>query len=163
MKEVISTVKDKVLIFTSYRDSVNVINESLKDMGINSEILIGKAGETGLKQKKQIEIVQRFRDGETKVLVATRVGEEGLDISEVNLVIFYDNVPSSIRFIQRKGRTGRKEAGRLLVLIAKDTIDEAYYWIGQQKIKSAKTMGEKLAKKMDDGKLKTTKSLDSFL
>ena len=162
LKEVISTVKDKVLIFTSYRDSVNVINESLTEMGINSEILIGKAGETGLKQKKQIETVQRFRDGKTKVLVATRVGEEGLDISEVNLVVFYDNVPSSIRFIQRKGRTGRKEAGRLLVLIAKDTIDEAYYWIGQQKIKSAKTMGEKLAKKMDDGKLKTTKSLDSY-
>ena len=76
----------------------------------------------------------------TKVLVATRVGE-GLDISEVNLVIFYDNVPSSIRFVQRKGRTGRKAAGRLLVLIAKDTIDEAYYWIGQRKNQICKTDG----------------------
>jgi len=163
LKEVIATVQDKVLIFTSYRDSVNVINETLQNMGINSEILIGKAGETGLKQKKQIETVQRFRDGGTKVLVATRVGEEGLDISEVNLVIFYDNVPSSIRFIQRKGRTGRKTAGRLLVLIAKDTIDEAYYWIGQRKIKSAKQMGNKLSKKIDDGELNPTESLDGFL
>ena len=90
LQQVISSVQDKVLIFTSYRDSVNVINETLQKMGINSEILIGKAGDTGLKQQKQIETVQRFRDGETKVLVATRVGEEGLDISEVNLVIFYD-------------------------------------------------------------------------
>ena len=163
LKEVISTVKDKVLIFTSYRDSVNVINETLQNMGIKSEILIGKAGDTGLKQKKQIETVQRFRDGETKVLVATRVGEEGLDISEVNLVIFYDNVPSSIRFIQRKGRTGRKSAGKLLVLIAKDTIDEAYYWIGQRKIKSAKQMGKKLSQKIENGELNSTGSLDKFL
>ena len=163
LKEVITNVKDKVLIFTSYRDSVNVINETLQNMGIKSEILIGKAGDTGLKQKKQIETVRRFREGETKVLVATRVGEEGLDISEVNLVIFYDNVPSSIRFIQRKGRTGRKAAGRLLVLIAKDTIDEAYYWIGQRKIKSAKQMGKKLSQKIENGELNSTGSLDKFL
>ena len=163
LQEVITSVKDKVLIFTSYRDSVNVINDTLKKMGINSEILIGKAGDTGLKQQKQIETVQRFRDGDTKVLVATRVGEEGLDISEVNLVIFYDNVPSSIRFIQRKGRTGRKSAGRLLVLIAKDTIDEAYYWIGQRKMKSAKQMGDKLSKKIESGEFNSSESLDNFI
>ena len=163
LKEVISSVKDKVLIFTSYRDSVNVINDTLQKMGINSEILIGKAGETGLKQQKQIETVQRFRDGLTKVLVATRVGEEGLDISEVNLVIFYDNVPSSIRFVQRKGRTGRKTQGRLVVLIAKDTIDQVYYHIGQRKIKSAKQMGDKLSKKLENNDLSSTESLDSFL
>ena len=160
--EIVAPVKDKVLIFTSYRDSVNVINERLNGIGIKSEILIGKAGETGLKQKKQIETVQRFRDGQTKVLVATRVGEEGLDISEVNLVVFYDNVPSSIRFVQRRGRTGRKTAGRLVVLIAKDTIDEVYYWIGKRKMQSAKSMGEKLSRKLESQEI-STESLDSFL
>ena len=99
----------------------------------------------------------------TKVLVATRVGEEGLDISEVNLVIFYDNVPSSIRFVQRKGRTGRKAQGRLVVLIAKDTIDQVYYHIGQRKIKSAKQMGDKLSKKLENNDLSSTESLDGFL
>ena len=160
--DIVSSVTDKVLIFTSYRDSVNVINEKLNSIGIKSEILIGKAGETGLKQKKQVETVQRFRDGETKVLVATRVGEEGLDISQVNLVVFYDNVPSSIRFIQRRGRTGRKTSGRLVVLIAKDTIDEIYYWIGKRKMASAKTVGEKLSKKLGSEEV-NTESLDSFL
>ena len=160
--DIVSSVTDKVLIFTSYRDSVNVINEKLNSIGIKSEILIGKAGETGLKQKKQVETVQRFRDGETKVLVATRVGEEGLDISQVNLVVFYDNVPSSIRFIQRRGRTGRKTSGRLVVLIAKDTIDEIYYWIGKRKMASAKTVGEKLSKKLVSEEV-NTESLDSFL
>jgi len=142
--EILRDIESKVLIFSSYRDSVDVIQKKLVSMDITAEILIGKSGQTGLKQEKQIETVQRFRDGVTKALVATRVGEEGLDISEVNLVIFYDNVPSSIRFIQRKGRTGRKDAGRLVVLIAKDTIDEVYYWIGKRKVKSASNMADRL-------------------
>ena len=158
LDEILRNIESKVLIFSSYRDSVNVIHKKLIDMNINAEILIGKAGDTGLKQKKQVETVQKFRDGITKVLVTTRVGEEGLDISEVNLVIFYDNVPSSIRFIQRRGRTGRKESGRLVVLIAKDTIDEAYYWIGQRKIKSASNMAEKLSKHLE----KTERVIDDF-
>ena len=158
LDEILRNIESKVLIFSSYRDSVNVIHKKLIDMNIHAEILIGKAGDTGLKQKKQVETVQKFRDGITKVLVTTRVGEEGLDISEVNLVIFYDNVPSSIRFIQRRGRTGRKESGRLVVLIAKDTIDEAYYWIGQRKIKSASNMAEKLSKHLE----KTERVIDDF-
>tara|TARA_B110001454_G_scaffold208004_1_gene220032 strand:- start:1259 stop:2746 length:1488 start_codon:yes stop_codon:yes gene_type:complete len=156
--DVLRDVESKVLIFSSYRDSVNVIHQKLLDMNISAEILIGKSGKTGLKQKKQVETVQRFRDGVTKALIATRVGEEGLDISEVNLVIFYDNVPSSIRFIQRKGRTGRKDKGRLIVLIAKNTIDETYYFIGKRKIESAKNMGNKMIKYLE----KDEKVLDDF-
>jgi len=140
------------LIFSSYRDSVDVIQKQLVEMNIAAEILIGKSGQTGLKQQEQIETVQRFRDGITKALVATRVGEEGLDISEVNLVIFYDNVPSSIRFVQRKGRTGRKDRGRLVVLIAKDTIDEAYYWIGKRKVKLANSMSDTITKHLEKNK-----------
>ena len=156
--EILRTTESKVLIFSSYRDSVDVIQKKLVEMNISAEILIGKAGQTGLKQEKQIETVQKFRDGITKALVATKVGEEGLDISEVNLVIFYDNVPSSIRFIQRKGRTGRKDTGRLIVLIAKDTIDEAYYWIGKRKVKSASTMSDKITKHLE----KSEQVMDDF-
>ena len=146
LKEILETISGKALVFTSYRDSVEIIYQKLVEMGIAAGFLIGKAGESGLKQKKQIETVQKFRDGIYKVLIATRVGEEGLDISEVNLVIFFDNVPSSIRYIQRKGRTGRKSFGKLIVLIAKDTSDETYYWIGKRKVTAAKNMGEKMSK-----------------
>ena len=147
--ELLSNLKGKALIFSSYRDSVDMIRENLKSAGIDSGMLIGKAGKDGLKQKKQIEAVEKFREGEYNVLVSTRVGEEGLDISEVNLVVLYDNVPSSIRFVQRRGRTGRKDTGRLVVLIANKTIDEAYYWIGQRKIKQAGSMGEKMVKHVE--------------
>lgn len=142
--DILKTLEGKVLIFSSYRDSVDVIHTKLEEMGIKSGILIGKAGETGLKQKKQIETVRRFRDGEFDVMITTRVGEEGLDISEVNTVIFYDNVPSSIRYIQRRGRTGRKDAGRLIVLVAKGTIDEAYFWIGKRKMRAAQTIANRI-------------------
>ncbi len=166
LKEVIESVPGKALIFTSYRDSVDLIYNKLTELGISAGILIGKAGQTGLKQKKQIETVQKFRDGLFQVLVATRVGEEGLDIAEVNQVIFYDNVPSSIRFIQRRGRTGRKDAGKLVVLIAKNTIDETYYWIGRRKMTSAKSMGEKMTRMLENNRetgSKDAAGLDAFV
>ena len=147
--ELLSGSSDKVIVFSSYRDSVEVICEKLRSANITAEMLIGKSGESGLKQKKQIETVSRFREGDYRVLVTTRVGEEGLDISEVNLVIFYDSVPSSIRYIQRKGRTGRHRSGRLVSLVTMDTIDVAYHWIGRRKIKAAQKMNSsvKIVKK----------------
>jgi len=165
LKEILESVPGKALIFTSYRDSVDLIFNKLTEMGISAGILIGKAGETGLKQKEQIEAVQKFRDGVFQVLVATRVGEEGLDIAEVNQVIFYDNVPSSIRYIQRRGRTGRKDTGKLVVLIAKNTIDEAYYWIGKRKMLSAKSMGDNMTKVLEKNQgIEPEKTgLDAFL
>jgi len=164
LKEILNSVPGKSLIFTSYRDSVDMIYTQLNQMGISAGILIGKSGDTGLKQKKQIETVQKFRDGEFQVLVATRVGEEGLDIAEVNQVIFYDNVPSSIRFIQRRGRTGRKDTGKLVVLIAKNTIDETYYWIGKRKMTAAKSMGSKMTKVLEKNKDPSVKTgLDAFI
>lgn len=165
LKEIIESVPGKALIFTSYRDSVDLIYNKLTELGISAGILIGKAGDAGLKQKKQIETVQNFRDGVFRVLVATRVGEEGLDIAEVNQVIFYDNVPSSVRFIQRRGRTGRKDTGKLVVLIAKNTIDETYYWIGKRKMTAAKSMGEKMTKVLEKNQeIESKKSgLDAFI
>jgi ERCC4-related helicase len=159
LAEIIKSLQGKAIVFTSYRDSVEIIHDSLTKMGVQAGFLIGKAGDTGLKQKEQIDTVQKFRDNVYNVLVATRVGEEGLDISEVNNVIFFDNVPSSIRYVQRKGRTGRKSIGKLTVLITKDTIDEAYYWVGQRKIKAAQGMGDKLTK---DLQKQTRSVLDAY-
>ncbi|NIP62917.1 MAG: DEAD/DEAH box helicase family protein [Nitrosopumilaceae archaeon] len=162
LKEILKSINGKVLIFSSYRDSVDLIYGKLSEEGFPSGILIGKAGTTGLKQKKQVEAVQKFRDGDYRILIATRVGEEGLDISEVNHVIFYDNVPSSIRYVQRRGRTGRRDIGKLIVLIAKNTIDETYYWIGKRKVKSAKSMGEKLTKMLENQNADKKSGLDSY-
>jgi ERCC4-related helicase len=65
--------------------------------------------------------------------VATSVGEEGLDVASTDLVVFYEPVPSEIRTIQRRGRTGRKRPGRVVVLVTKGTRDEAYYYSSMNK------------------------------
>src|SRR5207247_2953383 len=85
-----------------------------------------RGNDIGLSQKDQVEILQKFRDGEVNVIVATSIGEEGLDIPQVDLVVFYEPVPSEIRTIQRRGRTGRSAAGRVVMLVTKDTRAEAY-------------------------------------
>jgi Fanconi anemia group M protein len=87
-----------------------------------------KGEDEGINQKKQEGIIRGFREGEFNVLVATSVAEEGLDIPSTDLVIFYEPVPSEIRTIQRRGRTGRHHAGKVIILIYKDSRDSAYYY-----------------------------------
>ena len=104
--------------------------------GIRPVRFVGQASrgdDIGLSQKEQVEILQKFRDGEVNVIVATSIGEEGLDIPQVDLVVFYEPVPSEIRTIQRRGRTGRSAAGRVVTLVTKDTRDEAYFYSARRK------------------------------
>ncbi len=122
----------RIIIFTNFRDTAEVIAKELRKIGIKAIRFVGQANraeDKGMKQREQIEVLERFRAGEINVLVATSVGEEGLDIPETDLVVFYEAVPSEIRAIQRKGRTGRAREGRIVVLVTKGTRDEAYYWI----------------------------------
>ncbi|MGA9098988.1 MAG: helicase-related protein, partial [Methanotrichaceae archaeon] len=130
----------RIMVFTNYRDTASALLKFLeKDDAIKAVRFVGQSSrqdDEGLSQKKQTEILNKFRSGEFNVLIATSVGEEGIDIPATDLVLFYEPVPSEIRSIQRKGRTGRARAGRVVVLIAKGTRDEAYYWISDRKEKS---------------------------
>src|SRR5208337_3631578 len=120
--------------------------------GIACERFVGQAtkdAEKGLSQKKQIAALTRFRDGDFKVLIATSVGEEGLDVASTDLVIFYEPVPSEIRAIQRRGRTGRKRSGRVVVLVTKGTRDEAYAYASSNKEKAMKRGLFQLKRSMD--------------
>ncbi len=121
----------RILVFTRFRVSASILTEYLnRQPGIRAARFVGQAsrpGDKGLTQREQLSLLDDFRVGTYNVLVATNVGEEGLDISECNLVVFYDSVPSAIRRIQRAGRTGRQAPGRLVALIARDTHDERYH------------------------------------
>ena len=121
----------KIIVFTQYRDTLEMIHQKLEKEGIKSAKFFGQAtkdGEKGLTQKQQKAIIKSFRMGEYDVLLSTSVAEEGIDIPAVDLVILYEPVPSEVRMIQRRGRTGRKRTGRVKVLITNGTRDEAYYW-----------------------------------
>ena len=130
--------ESRIIIFATYRDTVGLLVDYLTRNGIACERFVGQATkdtEKGLSQKKQIAALTRFREGMFKVLIATSVGEEGLDVPSTDMVIFYEAVPSEIRLIQRKGRTGRSGAGRVVVLVTKDTSDEVYRHVSQAKEK----------------------------
>lgn len=114
----------KVMVFAHYRDSAEEISRVLRrnDPMVRPHVFVGQAnskGSEGMDQKKQLEVIKNFQSGIYNTLVATSIGEEGLDIGEVDLIICYDASASPIRMLQRMGRTGRKRAGNIVVTLMK--------------------------------------------
>lgn len=146
--QIIHNKDSRILVFCHFRDSVNNIVKFIeRDEVIKAHKFVGqvtKSLDKGLTQKEQIQLLKDFKEGIYNTLIATSVGEEGLDIAECDLVIFYDTVPSAVRSIQRRGRTGRKKEGKVFILMAEGTRDESYYWAekGKERVmnQSLKTM-----------------------
>ena len=157
--------KIKILIFTQFRDTAAIISKKLNQVkGIRARVFVGQAKKTiqgkstGLSQKEQKKIIQEFSSGEINVLCATSIGEEGLDIPEVNIVVFYESVPSAIRKIQRSGRTARLMAGKLIMLITKTTRDETFYYVANAKEKKMHKTIQNIKEEMSREKINKDKS-----
>ena len=118
----------RVIVFANYRDTIASLESSLEGLdSVKAIRFVGQSargGRQGLSPKDQVSVLQEFRNGGANVLLATSIGEEGLDIPSADLVIFYEPVSSEIRTIQRRGRTGRQRLGEVIVLIAEGTRDE---------------------------------------
>ena len=146
--------KSRIIVFTQYRDTVKAILKRLKKTAsIRVARFVGQGfreEDPGMTQEQQREALESLRRGELNVLVATSIAEEGLDIPEVDHVIFYEPVPSEIRYIQRRGRTGRKVAGKVTILIAEDTLDEAFYWSSLTRARKMKKIIGQLNKKLPE-------------
>ena len=133
LRQLIEARKDKMyIVFVQYRDQVRKVVEELNKIpGVKAERFVGKR--EGVTQDEQKRTIERFRNKEFNILVASSIGEEGLDIPAVDTVIFYEPIPSEIRNIQRRGRTARTRAGEVIILLTKDTKDEAYYWVSRSR------------------------------
>lgn len=127
----------RAIIFSQYRNTISQINRMLQKRGIRSSKFIGQAKRKldGMSQKEQQLILHNFKEGKINCLVASSIGEEGLDIPEVDLVVFYEPIPSAIRKIQRQGRTARLKPGKLIILLTEKTRDETNYWAAHHKEK----------------------------
>ena len=128
---------ERVIVFTESRDTAETLTAFLGEH-FSTRRFVGqgdKEGSDGMTQTEQKDTLDAFRNGEFEVLVSTSVAEEGLDVPDVDLVLFYEPVPKGIRSIQRKGRTGRASDGRVVVLLAEDTRDEAFFWISRNEEK----------------------------
>ena len=137
LEQILKENKDnKIIVFSQFRDTTKSIYENCEKHNINALRFYGQASrdnDKGLSQKKQIETIDAFKNEDYNVLISTSVAEEGIDIPSVDYVILYEPVPSEIRMIQRKGRTGRKHQGEMFILMTKGTLDESYYWSSQRK------------------------------
>ena len=137
------SMSSQILIFSHYRDTATHIVDELNKTGIKSFRFVGQStrdNDIGMNQNEQSVILDSFRKKEFNVLVATSIAEEGLDIPEVKLVIFYEPVASEIRHIQRKGRTGRKSSGNVIILAAKDTVDMRILFASKRRMEKMKTI-----------------------
>jgi len=118
----------RIIIFTEYRYTVNNLTELLSNIeGVKVSQFIGQSSsgkQKGMTQKEQLARLEEFRSGKVNVLVATSVGEEGLDVPAAELVLLYEPVPSAIRSIQRRGRTARQTSGTVKTLVANETRDQ---------------------------------------
>ncbi len=146
----------RAIVFAQYRETARIIVDHLnKNPKIRAVRFVGQAsrnGDRGLRQKEQIELIEKFRKGEFNVLVATSVAEEGLDIPQVDVVIFYEAVPSEIRTIQRRGRTGRRRMGTVYILTTEKTRDVAYFFSSKAKERKMKRQIEKLREMLKKSK-----------
>ncbi len=120
----------RVLVFAQYRDTIQTIQEVLELQGWTVGRFVGQSTrdrkDPGMNQKEQARVLGGFRQGRFPILVASSVAEEGLDVPDVDLVVFFESVPSEIRAIQRRGRTGRSSIGHVVVLLTRETRDVAY-------------------------------------
>ena len=154
----------KMIIFAQFRETVRIISEELNKIhGIRSATFVGQAIKnhgkgkiTGLKQREQKALIEKFKSGEINILVATSIAEEGLDIPEVNEVIFYEPIPSAIRSIQRRGRTARLSKGSLKILVTKKTMDEIFHYVAHNKEKRMHRAIDEIKKGFDEKETQKT-------
>lgn len=121
----------RIMIFVHFRDSAEEVARILKrhEPMIRPHVFVGQSGSKGsegMDQKTQLGIIQKFKEGVYNTIVATSIGEEGLDIGEVDLIVCYDSSSSPIRMLQRMGRTGRKRAGNIYLLLMKGKEEDSY-------------------------------------
>src|SRR2546426_557739 len=153
--------ESKLIVFTQFRDTADLIVDGLKNVvGATPVRFVGQAtrsmDDIGLSQEQQVRILDDFKTGRYNVLVTTSIGEEGLHVPDVDHVIFYEAVPSEIRMIQRRGRTGRTRPGKVTVLMAEGTVDEAYFHSSRRKERDMHRHLAAFKKDPRPGKRKTT-------
>jgi len=140
----------KIIIFTSLRDSLRKIKQALElnmELGdLNVQVLTGfqeNIDDPGMTRKEQTEVCRNFQQQKKGVMLATSVAEAGLNLS-VDVAIFYEPILAVRSFINRLGRVARDREGLVYMLVFKGTDEEKKYHIIQAKEKNMKKIIEHL-------------------
>lgn len=110
------------IIFVRTRDLVKAIHRWMMETDdlrhLKPVMFTGaqaKSSAGGMTKVQQIDALSLFKEGRHKIVIATSVAEEGLDIQKCNLVIRYSYVSNEIAMVQARGR-GRRENGKYFVV-----------------------------------------------
>jgi Fanconi anemia group M protein len=154
MAVIVDMIKDKmmdksIMVFAQYRSTTHQLAKMLNENGIPAREFVGK--KNGVTQAQQQLTLKDFAEGKFRVLVATSIGEEGLDIPSVDSVIFYEPIPNEIRNIQRKGRAGRMKIGSVVIVVARGTKDETYLFIARIRERRMRDLVLRMKERLDRG------------
>ncbi len=142
----------RLLVFAQYRATARHLVTELNTIpGVRASRFVGQAStllDEGLTQEEQAARIEQLEDGSLNVLVATSIAEEGLDIPAVDQVVFYEPIPSEIRYIQRRGRTGRKAPGKVTILATNNSLDMAYLYASSRRIEKMQRIVETVNRKL---------------
>ena len=92
----------RTIVFCNRKSTTDDVYESLKIRGVSVEMLSGDVN-----QNKRLKVLDQFRDGEVKVVVATDVAGRGLDVKGLEYVVNFDFPYEAEDYVHRIGRTGR--------------------------------------------------------
>jgi len=92
----------KILVFVRTKVRAERVHEAMKRVGIESITMHG-----GKDQQDRLQVMDKFKSGEVKLLIATDVSARGVDIASVNYVVNYDLPDEVENYVHRVGRTGR--------------------------------------------------------
>jgi ATP-dependent RNA helicase RhlE len=111
LEEIVKNNKEgKILVFVRTRIRAERVLMAMDRVGISSETIHGDK-----EQARRKATMERFRNGELKVLIATDVSARGIDVPGVEMVVNYDLPESPEHYVHRVGRTGRgKDKGQAI-------------------------------------------------
>ena len=136
---------NRLLIFANTRTGVEMLARKLRNNGYAAVGITGT-----VHQKKRLKIMQQFKAGEVKILVATDVASRGIHVEDIDLVINYDIPQDPEDYVHRIGRTGRVGKSGKAIMLACETY--VYYLEAVENF-----IGEKVQVMLsDDGHLHPT-------
>ena len=112
------TTPERVLVFCRTKHRVDDVSKTLKGAGLKVEVM-----HADRPQKARDKALERFREGQVQLLVATDVMSRGIDVSGIDAVVNFDVPMDPEDYVHRIGRTGRAGAtGHAYTFVAPDEI-----------------------------------------
>jgi ATP-dependent RNA helicase RhlE len=102
MQNEINSVTGSVIVFTANQETCEIAGRYLREYAHKSDFVHG-----GLNQSVRTKVLDKFREGKTRILVTTDLLARGLDVPSLELVINFDLPPQPEDFVHRIGRTAR--------------------------------------------------------